>query len=394
MPPHRDTEYITGLVSELRSLDHETEWLEFKVNNANLDLIGESISALSNSAALNEATSAYMVWGIEDSTHDIVGTRFAPSATKKGNEPLENWLTRLVNPRVDFRFYKVTMDGKQVVVLEIEPASRQPVEFKGNRFIRVGSVTKRLKDVPNRERALWRIFDRTPFEDGIAAERVSDEEVLLTLDHPAYFDLLERPLPDGRARILDALQSGRIISRCDAGGWNITKLGAILFSRNLYDFSRLGRKAVRIIQYHGTGRFETLREREIERGYAIGFEEVIGYIMALTPANEVIERALRREIPMFPEIAIRELVANMLIHQDFSFTGAGPMVEIFDDRIEITNPGSPLVETDRFLDTSPESRNESLGVTDAAFRILRGTWYRNRQSRRPGGSFPAAGAAI
>ncbi len=63
---------------------------------------------------------------------------------------------------------------------------------------------------------------------------------------------------------------------------------------------------------------------------------------------------------MFPELAIRELVANALIHQDFSVTGAGPMMEIFDDRIEITNPGEPLVDTQRFLDTPPRSRNASL----------------------------------
>ena len=58
--------------------------------------------------------------------------------------------------------------------------------------------------------------------------------------------------------------------------------------------------------------------------------------------------------------AVRELVANALIHQDFSVTGAGPMVEIFDGRIEITNPGEPLVDTRRFLDNPPASRNEAL----------------------------------
>lgn len=348
MPPYRDTEYIVELVSELRTNAGETEWLEFKERQQNPETIGKSISALSNGAVLSDKKSAYMVWGIEDSTHAVVGTNFSPSAAKKGNEPLETWLGSLLRPRIDFRIYEVTVSGKPVALMEIEPASQQPVAFGGDEFIRVGSSTRRLKDFPNKEAALWRAFDQSAFEDGIASERVSDDDVLLSLNHPAYFDLLKIPLPDGRARILDALRRGHIISPCDAGGWNITKLGAILFARNLDDFSRLGRKAVRIIQYRGTSRLETLREREVERGYAVGFEEVIGYIMALTPADEVIERSLRRELPMFPEIAVRELVANMLIHQDFSVTGAGPMVEIFDGRIEITNPGSPLVETDRF----------------------------------------------
>jgi ATP-dependent DNA helicase RecG len=63
---------------------------------------------------------------------------------------------------------------------------------------------------------------------------------------------------------------------------------------------------------------------------------------------------------MYPEIAVRELIANALIHQNFSVTGVGPMIEIFANRMEITNPGIPLVQTDRFLDSPPRSRNETL----------------------------------
>ena len=75
---------------------------------------------------------------------------------------------------------------------------------------------------------------------------------------------------------------------------------------------------------------------------------------------------------MFPPLAIRELVANALIHQDFFVTGAGPMVEIFDDRIEVTNPGEPLVDTQRFLDAaarvSKRSRLASLMRTSSHLR--------------------------
>jgi len=87
------------------------------------------------------------------------------------------------------------------------------------------------------------------------------------------------------------------------------------------------------------------------------------------PVNEVIEKALRKTVAVFPELAVRELVANALIHQAFFVTGAGPMVEIFDDRIEITNPGEPLVDTQRFVDTPPKSRNETLASMMRRFRI-------------------------
>jgi len=104
-------------------------------------------------------------------------------------------------------------------------------------------------------------------------------------------------------------------------------------------------------------------------GYAADFEGLISFIMALVPSNEVIEQSLRKTVPMFPELAVRELLANALIHQDFSVTGAGPMVEIFEDRIEITNPGEPLVDIQRFLDTPPKSRNEALASMMRRFRI-------------------------
>ena len=120
------------------------------------------------------------------------------------------------------------------------------------------------------------------------------------------------------------------------------------------------RKALRVVQYRGSGRTETYKEQESAKGYACGFEGIVEYINGLLPANEILGKALRKSVAMFPEIAIRELIANALIHQDFSVTGAGPMVEIFDDRIEITNPGEPLVDTQRFLDTPPRSRNETM----------------------------------
>ena len=278
-------------------------------------------------------------------------------------------MLRKLRPRIDFRFHEVIVDEQRVELLEIDRASRNPVAFDRDEFIRVGSVTKKLREYPEKERDLWRIFDRVSFEDGTAAERVREEDVLLKLDYPTYFHLLQVPLPDGRAAILDALRQDDLIVPCEAGGWNVTNLGAILLARKLYDFPRLRRKAMRVIKYSGAGRFDASTEREDTRGYATAFTAIVDHVMALIPSNEVIDRSLRKAVPMFPAIAVRELVSNALIHQDFSVTGAGPMVEIFDDRIEITNPGEPLVNTDRFVDAPPKSRNEALASLMRRFRI-------------------------
>ena len=353
-------EYLNGLAAELRKLPNETGWLEFKENNTNPEDIGEYLSALSNTAALQDKTSAYVIWGVKDGTHEVVGTTFQPAKTKKGNEDLESWLTRLLNPRLHFHFHEVTHEGKHVVILEIPRAHSKPVQFHGVEFIRVGSYRQKLKDHPQIEKDLWRVFDTTPFEELIALSHVDAADVLSLLDYPAFFELLEQPLPTDRDKILDRLADDRMILSDAAGKWNITNLGAILFARNLDDFKTLARKAVRIIVYEGKGRLKTLREQPVRQGYAAGFKSLIERVNALLPRTEVVGQGIRREVPLYPEPAIRELIPNALIHQDFSMTGSGPMIEIFSDRMEITNPGEPLVKTERFLDSPPRSRNEAL----------------------------------
>lgn len=366
---NRKADYLVALVNGLRRWPKETEWIEFKYNRAIPEEIGEYISALGNSAALMGRANAFMVWGVDDATHDVIGTEFDPAAVKKGGEELENWLLRMMTPKIDFRFHSLSIEGKPVVLLEIGAAFRHPICFMNQEFIRVGSYKKNLKNFPEKERTLWRVFDETPFERAVARENASAEEILQLLDYPSYFDLLEIPLPDGHAGILESLARDELICPCETGGWNINNLGAVLFAKKLDMFPRLKRKAVRVIHYKGAGKLETLQEQSGQKGYAAGFEGLIGFIMALIPKNEVVGQALRREVPMFPELAVRELVANALIHQDFSVSGAGPMVEIFSDRMEITNPGESLVDTLRFVDAPPASRNESLASMMRRFRI-------------------------
>lgn len=351
---------LAFLLDELASLPREAEWVEFKTNNANPQEIGEYISALSNSAALHKKDAGYLVWGVEDQTHRLIGTSFKPRETKKGNEELENWLLRLLSPSIDFQIFEVEKSGLGFVILEIQPAHPSPVSFSGTEYLRIGSLKKKLKDYPEKERALWGIFNKTPFEKGVAKRKASSDDVLTLIDYPSCFELLGHPLPDSRSGVLDQLFREKVIQRRTYGRFDITRQGAILFAKNLQNFDQLSRKALRVIQYSGANRINTIREQTGGKGYAVGFEGAIRYINSLLPQNEQIEQALRKTVPVYPELAIREIVANALIHQDLSIKGTGPMVEIFDDRIEVSNPGVPLIEPLRFIDEPPQSRNENL----------------------------------
>jgi ATP-dependent DNA helicase RecG len=361
MPIEQTQAQLIILLRELCRLPNETEWVEFKHNNEDVPTMGEYISALANSAALMGKQSAYLVWGVEDKTHDVIGTSFKPSTARYRQQELESWLLLKTTPKIHFRFYEFkSTDDLPIVILEVQAASHTPVQFDGVEYIRVGSYKKKLREFAEKERALWRVFDRVPFEQKMAAENIKVEGVLKLLDYSAYFDLTDQPLPEGRDGILEALQADKLLKKMDNGLWGISNLGAILFAKKLQDFHHLARKAVRLILYRGNSRVETVRELEGNKGYAIGFEGLIDYIKTLLPSNEEIGKAFRKEVPMYPELAIRELVANAIIHQDFSLTGTGPMIELFDSRIEISNPGIPLVDTARFLDSPPQSRNEAL----------------------------------
>jgi len=356
----RSDEYIVSLVNELLKQPNETEWLEFKHNNYDKEMIGEYISALSNSAALNNKTNAYMIWGVNDETHEILGTTFKPSTTTKGNEALENWLLRLLEPKIDFKFYEIDINSHSVVLLEIAPAFKNPVRFQGVEYIRLNSHKKKLKELPEKERELWKVFDKIPFEKQIAVDDLQVDRILEYLEYTKYFELLKLPLPESRESIIENLISDDLVRKNDNAKYSITNLGAILFAKNLADFTHLKRKAIRVIQYKDNTKFETIKEIEGSKGYAIGFEGLITYINNLLPSNEVIGQAFRENVQMYPELSIREIVANAIIHQDFFESGNSVMIEIFANRFEVTNPGVPLISTERFLDSPPKSRNEAL----------------------------------
>jgi predicted HTH transcriptional regulator len=177
------------------------------------------------------------------------------------------------------------------------------------------------------------------------------------LSTETYFDLLKIPYPQTQEAVVQKLADEKLVVKTK-GLFAITNLGAILLAKNLSDFENLQRKSIRVIVYKGTNKVETEREQIGLNGYVVGFERIVDWINSQLPANEEIGKALRKETRIYPEIAIRELVANALIHQDFMIKGF-PMIEIYKDRIEISNPGIPLITPDRFID-SYISRNEKL----------------------------------
>ena len=157
---------LSALLAELLALPQETEWVEWKHNNSHPEMIAERLSALANSAALHVRDFGYMVWGVEDGAKRIVGTTFRPRQSKKGNEELENWLMRSLHPQVNFQMHEWNHQGVPMVLFEVPRASHTPVRFGSEEFIRIGSLTKKLKEYPEKEPSYGQRSPGSPLKRG------------------------------------------------------------------------------------------------------------------------------------------------------------------------------------------------------------------------------------
>ena len=350
---------LKTIIEDIQASPRECEWVEIKKDNSKPELIGEYVSALANGAAYMGQPKGYLVFGIDDSSHAIVGTKFSPKDEKVGNQEIENWIASLLNPRIDFCIQEIEVSGKRVVLFIIDSVKDTPVKFKGTAYIRVGSYKKPLSEHPERERKIWQNSRNSCFELSVAKSGLKDDEVLQLIDYPNAFRLLQEPLSENKHAILQKLEEEKVVCKRPSC-FDITNLGAILFAHDLRTFDSLARKAVRVIFYRGNNRLHAMKELVEWKGYAIGFQSVVDYLSESLPVNEEIGRSQRKETPVYPPIAIREFVANALIHQDFSISGTSPMIEVFQSRLEITNPGKPLIDILRFIDHAPISRNEKL----------------------------------
>lgn len=331
------------LIKELIKLPNETETVEFKHNNFDPEMIGSDISALANSAANRGKNQSYMVWGVNNETHDIVGTNYNRFSKLAKNQEIDSWLKNTISKNADFDFFDAEIDGKKLVVLIIQKAVGQPVTFKKNSFIRIGSYTKPLRDYPAVEAQLWDKLRLNNFEKIAAKSELHKDEIFQYLDFTCYFDLQNIPIPTNQDGILHYMLEDSIVLKQDNGLYSITNLGAVLFAKRIADFPSVSRKAIRVVQYEDDTKLKILKEYNGIRGYAVGFEGLIGFLEALLPSEEVITETVRKSVTKYPMIALREIIANALIHQDFTIPGT-----------------SPLVDINRFIDNPPKSRNEIL----------------------------------
>jgi ATP-dependent DNA helicase RecG len=345
-------------IDEWRQLPKETEHIEFKEAKTQFDYT----DLLRYCIAIANEGGGHLLLGIQNKIPRMI------VATSAINDP--GAMAEKIFNKLHFRVQveAVAHPEGRVVVLSIpsRPMGR-PLELDGAYWMRVNSSLVPMS--PDQIHAI--IAENNPeWSDEPSLTGLGSARVLDLLDTPVFFKLLDKPYPESDRGVIDKLLNyGLIEEKPMSASFAIRRLGAILLAKDLNQFPELYRKAARVIAYDGRSKIDTTRvDTTPMKGYASGFQDLVQLVSSHLPKRELFEKALRREIRMVPEIALREVIANALIHQDFNLGGCSVTIEIFQDRVQVTSPGDPLIQANRFID-SHRSRNERVAYLMRIMRI-------------------------
>lgn len=348
------------LVYSLVGFPSETEWLEFKRDNTNPETIARDISALANSAAYCGRDAAYKVWGVDDASHKLVGTTFDPNSSKKGNVLLPIWLKQALTDNANYDFFTATNGKHRFVILTVRPAVDRPVYYDGKAYVREGSSSTQLVPGSAKEQRLWHRLQRFDYESRIALKGLTPHEISELLDIEFHFRLLGDSQPTTVDAAMAPLCEQGILRKQDDGLFSITNLGMLLIARKLSSFPGARHHILRATRFAGNANLDILDRRDFDKGYALALPEAGDYVLSSVPSEDRLEGAFRRIKYAYPAPAIRELLSNVVAHQDLADAQAGPLVNIYENRIEFSNPGASLIPTPRLLNAQPKTRNKEL----------------------------------
>jgi len=316
---------LRTLIDTLRSEPVETEWLEFKCNNKDPERIGKYLSALSNSARIENQSHGYILWGIDDETHNVVGTTFRPHAAKKGNIALEAWLVQQLSSHVNFKIFEYDYDGRLVVIFRVDATDNVPVRFNGHEYIRVGSVVKSLADYPERAKMIW--------------NRALGDWSAQTVEGAALEDLDPKALLQAREAFKEKHKNGTFYSEID--DWNdwtlLHKVGlasgrqlnraAIALLGKPESASRLSPFVARITWILKDADGLEVDYQHFAPPFLSNVDRLFARIRNLTIRELPGGTLFPVEISQYDEWVIREALHNCIAHQDYNLCSRIAVVE-------------------------------------------------------------------
>ena len=309
------------IVKALIMQKSEEEWYEFKENWFEPYEIGAYISSMSNAATLCGKEYAYLVWGIQNGTHKIVGTTIDYQNDYK-KEPFQHYLARQISPSIGFVFRTIEMEGKRIVVLEIPAAVKVPTAFDGIRYIRIGSSKESVAKYPEREALLFDVL-----KNGLpSVENIESEYQDLTFEKMFTYYA-------GRGISLKQTNFKKNLGL-------VTKNGKYnLLAQLLSDDCHI---PIRVSIFKGETKGSPLFSVK-EFGNTcilLALEKILDYsdVINLVQADENNRKLTRNEVNLFNADAFREALINSFVHNKW-VDGNAPMITVYSNRIEILSRG-------------------------------------------------------
>jgi len=332
-----NTAELAALLDRLRAEPRETEWLEFKANRYEPQVLGEYLSALANSACLLARPRGYLVFGIEDGSHAIVGTMFDPQAEKgKGEQLLPLWLSLGLRPNVGFEIHAFTYQGARVVLFEVHPAFDRPVEFYGTAYVRDGTSKTELSKYPEKARTIW---NRRVDWSAQVCEQAS-------LD-----DLEPEAIVKARREFAakSPAQAAAVAGWDDSTFLNKAKLtirggvthAALLLLGKPEASTLLAPAVARISWLLKNERNEDLDYEHFGPPFLLNVDKVLARIRNLTVRELPGGTLFPVELTQYDPWVIREALHNCIAHQDYGLRGRIQVVET-PDALLLTNVGGFL----------------------------------------------------
>ncbi len=335
---------IEKIILDLCSYSDEQEWFEFKENWFNPEELGEYVSALSNAAAFHYKKYGFFIWGINDKTHDIVGTSFNPYCDFN-KEPYQNYLARNLYPSINFEFKEVEINQLKVVVLVIPAAEEIPTSFKDKRYIRIGSSKSNIRKYPKRKIQLFKILNG--HIETITTQKAEYQNLTFNKLFGYY---------GSRGIVLkeETFEKNLNLRNSD-GDYNTL---AQLLSDNSH-------KPLRVSIFDGDTKASNLISvREFGNTcllYSLDNLLQYGDVLNLIQSDETNRVVERTEVALFDSNAFREAVVNAVLHNNW-VSGNEPMISVFHNRIEILSRGSiaPAQTIEGFFQGQSVPVNEKL----------------------------------
>lgn len=326
---------LIALVDRLRHEPHESEWLEFKENWFEPQVIGEYFSALSNGACLAGKSRGYLVFGINDATHEVVGTNFDPYAVKaKGKQDLLIWLSIGLQPNVGFETHILDHSDGRVVLFEIGAAWDRPVCFYGTAYIRVGSSRTKLSKHPDKERAIW--SRRTDWSAELCERATPDDLHPDAIAKAREQFKIKHPSKVAEVAIWDDLT---FLNKAKLAVHGAVTNTAIILLGKPEAASLLSPAVVKISWILKDGQNRELDYEHFGPPFILQVDRVLQRIRNLTLRTLPSGTLFPQEISQYDPWVIREGLHNCIAHQDYGLRGRINVVET-PSSILLSNVGS------------------------------------------------------